>query len=460
MTLNDIHRYPSKWQYWVLKNLKKYNVIVAPRQHGKTHLILEIMRAVGFAPGIKNPQMSLSCASLEQVYKLYGEALNEAFGMFSGFKYISAKDTIIEFTRPDGGKVTILLFGSVRNVYGPKGKTLDLSVVDEAGLCKRAHVTEALVPALFIKKGILVVTGTVEPNWYYDFYMKAKRKMKEGSQNWFAFYFKFEDEWSLSCTTQVLRAELKDFYDLKDPEDLRLYQKELLCNWLAGVEGTPFALDYMQMVNSKRFVPLEINPTQIYGTTWDNGAYDAIWFWTLQAGMFQLVDFKSFEDHSIHDVCEWVKNWYLKNNAKPGLHIFPHTMKERQKAHKNYAALAHIVKKEFSKWSTFHGKIIPRIGNINTKLQATKNLLRNCQIDPIRCEEGVRCLQMYSRRVDAKSGAKSNSIKKDQYSHGAEALGELALAFQNGWTQEHYRILAKPDITYRNFSIGLTYPYS
>lgn len=446
---------PYSWQNHCMQNLSMYNVLVAPRQHGKSHLIKEVAKLVAYNPAIKNPVINFCSDTSKRIYRLYAHHLRDAFGHHPDFNYSNENITSTGFTRHQGDYVTINILGSIANPTGPKGTAGHLCVIDETGLVSYKFIKEGTLPAIGKTGGIFIATGTVEPNQYWDLYREATKKMNAGSPHWFSFYMKFKDHWSRQVHSQDSLDAIDAGYDFSNPRDVLIYDKEYMCNWMAGMEGTPYA-KYMSKIDQKKQITnIPISPHYPVGTTWDDGrGTTAVWFWQFIEGKFRFVDCMEWYEGSLPQICSDIMDWYKLRKVKMGFHVLPHTMAEKSYQMASKISRRDQVRELFQR----RGKYIPmsKVGNIETKLTAGKEFIERCWFDQERCASGIQSLFMYSRVVNRGTSTPSRKIKDDQYAHFGDAFGELALAFKLGrFGPELHRNHILEFNTYK----GFTYPY-
>jgi hypothetical protein len=77
-------------------------------------------------------------------------------------------------------------------------------------------------------------------------------------------------------------------------------------------------------------------------------------------------------------------------------------------------------------------EIVPRITEINTGIQATRNMFPSCWFDEDGCADGLRALANYRREWDEKRGVWTNKPRHDDASHFADALRQFGQVADNG----------------------------
>ena len=466
-TISRKSNIPYRWQTHVLDKITRFNVIVAPRQHGKTELCAEIMNAVAHMPvdmTKRSIKINLCSDTAKRCFRVYSAALNKIFKQYKkkGKKsfWTSEKETELDFYREDGMEVNISILGSIANPTGPKGTASDLNIIDEAGKVSLSFIEEGCFPSTTKTEGINIITGTVEPNHYLDLFRRSQKKVAEGSKFWSSFYMKWEDEWAHDCLSDRQKQAVLDAHDFNDPKSKLKFEKEYGCNWLAGLEGAPYAIEYHRAYNSGRIKQVPIDRNYALSTSWDDGkGTTAIWFWQFIEGAFRFVDFREWHEGNLPDICDDVLAYYRANKCSMGHHILPHTTKERSFGQRGGLARWAQIRNAFS----FRGryKIIPKVSSIETKLSAGKQFMRVCLFDEMKCWNGINHLQMYSREMNKVTGTYKAAIKSDEHSHAGDAFGEVAMCWKLGLFGEELVHKIRPtDLGPNNINVRrFTFPY-
>lgn len=444
---------PYEWQQHCLDNLKDFNVIVAPRQHGKTELATEIGYSIIHSPHIKNPVWCIVSDTAKRVFTLYAKRLNEHFANNEHFNWTSEEQTRFRIPRKYGDYITINIFGTKHNFSALKGETAHYVVIDEYAKTARGYFEEVASPTVDATDGIVICTGTVEANFFEDLFVKATKKMQSGSPNWFSFYFKWGDKWSKQAKTEQQRLKMRDKFDLSIKDDERRWRKEYMCDWRAGVEGAPFATVMHDATANGQIGNYPFNPRYKVGTFWDDGNTTAIGFWQFIAGRPRIIHYKEFYDDDFDVQAKYVREWYRDNKATWDYVIFPHSMLEKNKAVRstpNWEIMRRLlrVSKELC-------IVVPRVQNIENKIQNTRNLIKIMEVhEDEHTNRFIRCLWNYSRVVSKATGIVSDAIAKNGWSHGAEAFGELAQAvaldYFDSFNRLSHIILADENPVFRN----------
>lgn len=417
---------PHRWQKYVVDHLTDINAVVAGRQKGKTEMATEIGFSIIESPEIQFPRWVMASDTIERMYGLYADRLNAYFRGNDHFNWTRETQKYFRIPRKEGDAITIEVHGSRQNFNSAKGRSNHYVLCDEYGLTGSMYAEEVLLPTISATNGIAFITGTVEDNWWYDFFFKAEKKMREGDPYWFAFYTKMYDEWCKKDFTDEWRDRVRSMFDLTNPKEKRIFDKEILCDWLAGSAGKILTRAYHVAYNLGHIDNFPYDPKYKVGISMDNGHLSVVWFWQLVKGVPILIDCIEYDEEGLEDIAEDVRKWYNDREAEVDLLIFPHTMAKRvQEA--GMRSGADIFMKAFGEGNYV---IVPRVGNVEVKISATRKLIASARFDFKSCSPGLRSIRNYKRKVVKSKGIISSVIDK-QDSHGAEALGELALCMEN-----------------------------
>ena len=100
-----------KWQKEVWKKLTFRNVIVAPRQHGKTYLMSELIKSFCYAPNIEEPEICLVLPTIGDAYKLYKSEFDKVFGHNPAYSWPNEQTKELKILRKDGSYANIHIMG-------------------------------------------------------------------------------------------------------------------------------------------------------------------------------------------------------------------------------------------------------------------------------------------------------------------------------------------------------------
>ena len=444
------------WQHYFMSNLRRYNVLAAPRQVGKTEIISEIINTVAHAPNIERCVINLCSFKATHIYKLYAAKLNELFGKLDGFKYDNSKISDAKIKRSDETFADLNFIGTEAKPTGCTGTSPSLNVIDEANKVKRPFIFQSALPSTNKTEGITIIAGTWGENMEY-YYEHAKRKMLRGDPYWFAMKFDFDHEFTKGALSERARDAIRSQYDLEDEDQKLIWYTEYMMK--SGLKLTRFP--YRDPLTKATIQNFSVDKSQPVNLAWDDGrGVTAIWAFQLIGGYFYLFDYVEFKKSDMVTITKNRFKWYNANEFKFGVQVMPHTMKEKTMALQSRISREAILKRELRGKGKYLS--VPRVDSVETKLIAGRSLLRNCVFHP-RANEGYERLRKYSRASIKNSyGIKVYQEKidrNDPNSHGGDSFGEIALAHGAGKLAPMvYAALKLPHISIFN-TRNVLYPY-
>ena len=428
MIIKIFPKIPYKWQKTFCDFMKKYNILIAPRQHGKTELVSEIVKSVAYEPSIRDPWINLCSDTITRLKALYKKRFDYIFKPHKDYKWPKDEGGIIQCKRPQGDHFWIKVHGATHNPKGPEGTTSHLNIVDEAGTVSKTYIKGALMPSADATNGINIITGTPAPGDFRELRDFALYDMKHEGSDWYVLEFKLGDELSRECRSAKQIQSIKRRYNLHDPEERVDFLRMYMCDWEALLSSNPLSKAVSNARIEGRVGVFPFNKDFKVGTAWDNGlGYKAVWFWQIINAVPRFIFYKVWKDESLRKTCRDIKDFYKSVGAEPYIHIFPHTMNEREESD------GIKIKDKVLDFLEIECDHIcnKRISNIENKIDITNSVMNMCQFHEKGCYEGLSALQNYRRKENLKTKVRSKGFVKDMHSHGAEAFGEFCLAWHN-----------------------------
>lgn len=185
------------------------------------------------------------------------------------------------------------------------------------------------------------------------------------------------------------------------------------------VEGAIYAKEVTSMVEDRRVTRVPYDPKLPVHTIWDLGWNDqtSIVFVQKVVSEVRVID---YEEESFLRFDEWAKR--LKD--KPynyGDHYLPH-----DGANSLQAAGGMSAQKILKPLLRVNPKIIPRPASVEIPIRAARMLFPRVYMDEHKCARLLDCLKRFRRGVPESTGEPGTPVK-DEYRHGADAFGGLAL---------------------------------
>lgn len=223
---------------------------------------------------------------------------------------------------------------------------------------------------------------------------------------------------------KVLRSEMDELKERDYEEYLHVWEGELK----EFAEGAIYRKQLDKAKKDKRItsVPVE-NACEVH-TFWDLGRDDetAIWFMQEVGREYHFVDYYSarFEDVD-HFARELKDKGYLY-----GRHYLPH-----DGAHKRLGMNGSI-ETLLNDAGVKDTRIVPRIPDLMTGIQLTKQKFDSCWFDEGRCEEGLAALKNYQRQYDEERDTYSERPVHNWASNGADAFRQFAQGYSSEKTPD------------------------
>ncbi len=185
------------------------------------------------------------------------------------------------------------------------------------------------------------------------------------------------------------------------------------------VEGAIYAREVTDMIEGHRARPLPYDPRLLVHTVWDLGWNDqtSIIFVQRLHSEIRVID---YEEESFLRFDEWAK----RVKDKPyvyGAHWLPHDGKHATQAANGVSAQSLL-----RPLLRMTPKIIPRPENKEVPIRAARMMFPRTYVDETKCARLLDCLKRYRRAVPLTTGEPGNPVH-DEYSHGADAFGGLAM---------------------------------
>ena len=186
-------------------------------------------------------------------------------------------------------------------------------------------------------------------------------------------------------------------------------------------DGAIYKAEFEAIKRENRICKVPHDPNLPIYTSWDLGILDstAIWFFQIYGKEIRVIDYYEASDeplsHYARILDEKKKEWgYMYEK-----HFAPHDIAARD--------LSSGVSREQT-MATLGYRMTKgaRLG-VEDRIEATRQMLKNCWFDAEKCKHGVRALQNYRREFNDKLDQFKATAVHDWASHGSDAFGEGAL---------------------------------
>ena len=185
------------------------------------------------------------------------------------------------------------------------------------------------------------------------------------------------------------------------------------------VVGAIYANEIIRMIEDRRIRPVPYDPKLKVHTIWDLGWNDqtSIIFAQRQLSEVRIID---YEEESFLRYDEWAK----RLDKKPylyGDHWLPHDGGNETQGGAGLSAQAQLTPLLNKK-----PKIVPRAASVENPIKLARMLFPRVYMDETKTDRLVTCLKRFRRGVPESTGEPGAPVK-DEYRHGADAFGGLAM---------------------------------
>lgn len=264
-----------------------------------------------------------------------------------------------------------------------------------------------LRPILDVNKGYAVFIST--PRGKNHFYELVKRARV--NKEWFCEVLSVTD-------TNVLNEE--DIQKIRDEGVSEEHiQQEFYCSFDRGVEGSYYGKLISKAYDEKRICNISYETRSPVHTAWDIGFGDStsIVFWQEIGGELRIIDFYEAQGEGIAHYAKLLQ-------SKPyvyGTHYMPHDAGSG--SIQTGRTLQDVAYEQGIK-----SIILEREKDIQTGIEAVRNLLSICFIDEKKCSHLIKCLENYHKKYNEKTESYSESPLHDWSSHAADSIRYMANA--------------------------------
>jgi hypothetical protein len=213
----------------------------------------------------------------------------------------------------------------------------------------------------------------------------------------------------------------------------------LLGLWSTETEGAIFSTEVGLAERNGQFTKVDYNPDYPVFTGWDIGVYTAIWFAQFIDDKIYLID---FEQDKFKGLGEWA-NLLKQKKYVYERHFVPFDMR-------NYDWQSGKTRREAA--INEYGLPIKILGNykIDDRIEAVKQVFPKLVFDNNKCYSGLEFLSDYKVNYNERTGSYDEKPFKDESSHCADALQQLALGYKESYFKPKEK--AKPKKTGYTFN--------
>lgn len=200
-------------------------------------------------------------------------------------------------------------------------------------------------------------------------------------------------------------------------EDYDEYEHIYLGKPKTIADGAIYKAEFELIRQQNRVCRVPYDPNLLVYTGWDLGILDstAIWFAQVYGKEIRIIDYYEANDEPLAHYARILTD----KGYNYGKHFAPHDIAARD--------LSSGVSREQTMANLGYRMTKGARLGVEDRIEATRQMLKNCWFDAEKCKQGVTVLQNYRREFNDKLDQFKATPVHDWASHGSDAFGELAL---------------------------------
>lgn len=209
------------------------------------------------------------------------------------------------------------------------------------------------------------------------------------------------------------------------------------------VDGAVYKKEFEKIKRENRIcsVPHEDN-LPVY-TSWDLGILDstAIWFFQIYGKEIRVIDYYEANGEALSHYAHILDDKRQRYGYHYGKHFAPHDIKVRDLS-------SGVSRLETMAKLGYYMTVGARLG-VEDRIEASRQMLKNCYFDKTKCEFGLYALQNYRKAYNDRLHEFTATVVHDWASHGADAFGEGAINI--GQMKPHKALKVEAPPTVKNY---------
>lgn len=183
-------------------------------------------------------------------------------------------------------------------------------------------------------------------------------------------------------------------------------------------DGAIFKNEFEAIKKENRICKVPYDPNLPVYTSWDLGILDstAIWFFQIYGKEVRVIDYYEASDEPLSHYARVL----TEKGYSYGKHFAPHDTAARDLS-------SGVSRQETMIKLGYRLEIGVRLGP-EDRIEASRQMLKNCVFDSEKCAHGIRVLQNYRREYNDKMSQFKATPVHDWASHGSDSFGEGALS--------------------------------
>lgn len=191
-----------------------------------------------------------------------------------------------------------------------------------------------------------------------------------------------------------------------------------------SIEGAIYQNEFEFLEATNRIITLDYTPDLPVNTYWDLGRRDATAIWFAQHAIGEEHRFIDYYENTGKDLGHY-SEIVLNKGYNLGEHYLPHDVQVTELS-TGISRIDTLYKHGLKNITT-----VPRVREIETGIEATRQILKQCWFDKERCKQGLHALKSYRYEYDDKLKCyKRDKPLHDWASNGSDAFRQFAQAYQ------------------------------
>lgn len=400
-------RVPSKFKplYTHLKNNKLFYVFHGGRGGGKSWEIADFL----LIEGAKRKHRILCCREIQKsikqsVHKLLSDRI-AALGLGPFYEIL---DTEIRGKNGTEFSFSGLLNHTVESIKSFEGATI--TWIEEAQTVSSFSLKTLIPTVIRTEKPMIVMS--LNPKLptdavYADYVVKHRDDTVVVQIN-------YTD--NRHCPPEMIAQAEQMMRD-----DYEQYEHIWLGKPKEIADGAIYKAEFEQIRKENRICKVPHDPNlQVY-TSWDLGILDstAIWFFQIYGKEVRVIDYYEANNEPLAHYARILDEKAQQHGYSYDKHFAPHDIAARD--------LSSGVSREQTMASLGYRMTKGARLGVEDRIEAARQMLKNCWFDADKCSAGIKALQNYRRDYNDKLDQFKATPVHDWASHGSDAFGEGAI---------------------------------
>lgn len=193
-----------------------------------------------------------------------------------------------------------------------------------------------------------------------------------------------------------------------------------------AIEGAYYAKEMARVRKESRICRIPVETSVPVDTFWDLGRNDlnSIWLHQQVGKENRFIGFYQNSGESLGHYVKWLKDW-LPDGCSWGEHYLPHDAAVKDLSQLQNKSREQVIQ-DLGLRAT---RIVPRVPEIGTGIQQTRDAFASCWFDAEACAEGIICLDNYRKEWNEQLATWRDYPRHDQHSNGADAFRQFGQGY-------------------------------